>query len=104
MLGAVKLTINGDTNKYPYSWFGIGVDSRLLFLFPDSNWGKKVIIFGVVNSSLVHTDNKKKDAGLTQGLDSTTISAEAKYYINSLRSRRKFCLSLHYSGNNHFIC
>ena len=31
LLGPVELTINGDTNKYPCSWYGIGVDSRLLF-------------------------------------------------------------------------
>ena len=44
------------------------------------------------------------DVGLTQGLDSTTISAEGKYYINSSRSGRTICLSLHYSGNNSCIC
>ena len=30
------------------------------FLFPSFDWGKNVIIFGVDNSSSVHTDNKKK--------------------------------------------
>ena len=50
-------------------------------------WGKNIIIFGVGNSSSVHIDNKKKDTlalgeGLTQGLDDTTTTAEAKYFIN----------------------
>ena len=69
--------------------------------------GKTVIIFGVVMSSSVHIDNKKKDTlilgiGLTQGLDDTTLTAEAQYSIDFLRSNRKFCLSLHCNGSNSF--
>ena len=40
--------------------------------------------------------------GSTQGLDGKAITAKAKYYINFLRSGRKFCWSLHYNGNNSF--
>ena len=61
MLGAVKLTKSADPDKYSYSGYGIGFDSRSLFLFPNSNWGQNVVIFGVDNSSLIHIDNKKKD-------------------------------------------
>ena len=48
---------------------------------------KNVIISGVDMSSSVHIDNKKKDIlilgkGPTQGLDDTTITAEAQYSIN----------------------
>ena len=39
----------------------------------------------------------------TQGLDDTTITAEAKYPINFTRSRRRFVLSLHYNENNSFL-
>ena len=51
-------------------------------------------------TSSVHIDNKKKDIlilgiGPTQGLDDTTLSAEAQYSIKFSRSNRKFCLSLH---------
>ena len=58
-------------------------------------------------SSSVHTDNKNKDIliicnGPTQGLDDTTLAAEAEYSINFSRSNRKFCLSLHYNGSNSF--
>ena len=58
-------------------------------------------------SSSVHTDNKKKDIlilgiGPTQGLDDTTLAAEAKYSMNFLRTNRNFCLSLHFNGNNSF--
>ena len=69
---------------------------------------KNIIIFGVGMSSSVYTDNKKKDIlilgfGPTQGLDDTTLTAEAQYSINFSRTNRKFCLSLHYNGNNTFL-
>ena len=52
-------------------------------------------------SSSVHINNKEKDIlilgfGPTQGLDNTTLTAEAQYSINFSRSQRKFCLCLHY--------
>ena len=48
--------------------------------------GKNVIIFGVDMSTFVHVGNKGKDIlilgeGPTQGLDDTTLTAEAKYPI-----------------------
>ena len=44
-------------------------------------------------SSSVHINNKKKDTlilskGSTQGLDDTTLTAEAQYSINFSRSNR----------------
>ena len=47
-------------------------------------------------SSSVHTNNKNKNIlilgkGPTQGIDDTTITAEAEYSINLSRSNRKFC-------------
>ena len=105
LFGAVKSTKNADPDKYSYSGHGIGFDSRLLFSVTNFDWSKNVIIFGVDNSSSVHIDNKKKDVlvllkGPTQGLDETTITAEAEYSINFSRLQRKFCLSLHYYGSN----
>ena len=48
-------------------------------------------------------DNKNKDIlilgiGPTQGLDNTTLTAEAEYSINFSRSQRKFC-----TGSNSFF-
>ena len=59
-------------------------------------------------SSCVHTNNKNKDIlilgkGTKQRLTNTTLTAEAEYYINFLRSERKFCLSFHYNGSNIII-
>ena len=54
------------------------------------DWGKSAIIFWVDNSSEVNIDNKKNNIlvsgeGPTQGLDDTTITAEAEYSINFTR-------------------
>ena len=45
------------------------------------------VIFGVDMSSSLHVDNKNKDIlivgqGLTEGLDNTSLTAEAEYSIN----------------------
>ena len=59
-------------------------------------------------SSSVHVDNKGKDIlilgqGSTQGLDDTTLIAEAKYPINFTQSDRRFVLSLNYNGSHSFL-
>ena len=59
LFGAVKLTTNTDPDKYSYSGYGIGLDSRSLFSFPNLDWHKNDVIFGVDNSSSVHIDDKK---------------------------------------------
>ena len=107
MFEAVKLTKNADPGKCSYAGYGIEFDSRSLFWFPGFDWGKNVI-FGVDNSFSMHIDNNKKDIlvlgdGLTQRLDDTTITAEAKYSINFSKSQRKFCLSLHYNESSSFL-
>ena len=99
MCGAVKITKNDDSDKYSYSWYAIGFDSCSLLSIPNFNFGKNAIIFGVGMSSSVHIDNKYKNIivlgkGPTQGLDNTTLTAEAKYFLNFSRSQRKLCKSL----------
>ena len=59
-------------------------------------------------SSSVHLDNKGKDIlilgeGPTQGLDDTTVTAEAKYPINFTLSGKRFVLNLHCSRSNSFL-
>ena len=70
--------------------------------------GKNVIIFGADMSSSLHIDNKGKDILIlveeaTQGLDDTTLTAEAKYPINFTQSGERFVLCLHYDGSNSFL-
>ena len=81
--GSVKLTKNTDLDKYKYTGYGIRFDFRSEFLFTDGSYGKNVIIFGADMSSSVHVGNKGKDILIlgekpTQGLDDTTLTAEAK--------------------------
>ena len=69
---------------------------------------KNVACFGVANSSSVHADNRKADI-LFPGecpadeLGYAAITAEAKYSINVIKSRKKVCLSLHYNGSNSLL-
>ena len=65
-------------------------------------------MFGVDMSSSVHANNKNKVILIlgkeqTKGLDNTSLTAEAEYYINFSRSERNFCLGLHYNGSNIFL-
>ena len=58
-------------------------------------------------SSSAHIDNKKKDIlvlgkGPTQGLGHT-LTAEKTYSINFTGAQNKFCLSLHYNGENSYL-
>ena len=85
-LFVVKLTKNTDLDKYRYSGYGIGFDSCLEFSFTDGSFEKSFIIFGADMSSFVHIDNTGKDILILgerpiQGLDDTTLTAEAKYPI-----------------------
>ena len=69
---------------------------------------KDVIIFGGDMTSSVNIDDKNKDIlildeGLTQGLDDTTLTAEAKYPFNFTQPRKRFVLSLHYNGGSSFL-
>ena len=96
LFGFVKLTKNADPDKYKYAGYSIGFDSRSEFLFTDGNYGKNVIIFGADMSSWMHVDNKGKDIlvlveGPTQGLDDTTLTAEAEHPINFAQSGKYLC-------------
>ena len=74
----------------------------------DGSMGKNVFIFGADMSSSVHIDNKNKDISVlgewaTQGLNDTTLTAEALHPINFTQPNKRFVLSLHYNGSNSFF-
>ena len=107
LFSAVTLTKNADIDKYGYSGYGIGFDRRSSFSFPGGGFGQNVLIFGADMSSSAHIDNKKKDIlvlgkGPTQGLGHT-LTAEKTYSINFTGAQNKFCLSLHYNGENSYL-
>ena len=56
-------------------------------------------------SSSTHTNNKTRnilvlDRDFIQGIDGTTIHAGKMYSINFNETGARFCLSLHYNGDN----
>ena len=58
-------------------------------------------------SSSARIDNKKKDIlvlgkGPTQGLEHA-LTAEKMYSINFTVTKKKFCLNLHYNGENSYL-
>ena len=86
LFGAVKLTKNADPDKYVYSGYSIGFDSRSQFSWADENNGKNAIIFGVDNSYSVHIDNRNKNIlvlgkGSKKGLEGTVITADANILL-----------------------
>ena len=60
LFGTVVLTKNADIDKYGYSGYGIGFDSRGSFSFPGGGFGQNVLIFGVDMSFSSRIGNKKK--------------------------------------------
>ena len=69
---------------------------------------KNAIIFGADMSSSVLIDNKSKGIlilgkGPQQGLDGTTLTAEAIYPINFTQPNKRFVLTLQYNWSNCFL-
>ena len=52
--------LNVDPDKYLYSGYSTGFDTRIELSLPDSSVGKNVIVFKGDMSSSVHVDNKGK--------------------------------------------
>ena len=70
--------------------------------------GKKCHFYGADVSSSVNVDNENKDIlilgeGPKQGLDDTTLTADAKYLINFTQPNKRFVLSLQYNESNSFL-
>ena len=107
LFGAVKLTKNADSDKYKYSGYGIGFDSRGSFSHSSGGYGKNVIIFGADMSSSAHANNKRNILVLgkdfIQGMDNTRINAEKIYSTNFTVANKKICLSLHYNGDSSYL-
>ena len=93
LFGSVKLTKNTDFDKYGYSGYGIGFDTKGSFSI-GNDVGKNIIIFGVDMRSAWKIDNRKKDITIlgkwpTQGLEHT-LSADKLYSINFNKKIQNF--------------
>ena len=108
LFGAVELTKHDDIDKYNYSGYGIGFDSNEYFSHPSVGFGKNVITFGADMSSSVHANNKTRNIlvlgkNFIQGTGNKTIYAEQMYSTNFTVANKKFCLSLHYNGDDSYL-
>ena len=61
LLGSLKLTKNADSDKYKYTGYHIGFDSRLEFFIQMKTMEKNGIVFGADMGLSVHVDIKGKD-------------------------------------------
>ena len=108
LFGAVKLTENSDIDKYQYSGYRIGFDSKGTFSHSTGSFGQNAIIFGADMSSSTHATNKANNIlvlgkDFIHGINSTIIYTEKMYSINFSATGRKFCLSLHHNGDNSYL-
>ena len=72
------------------------------------NNGRNVLIFGVRENSLIHTNNKANNIYImgdlfVQGINDTTLYAEKMYSRNFTQPSTKFVLSLHYNGVSSYL-
>ena len=82
----MKLTKNGDPDKYRYSGCGFRFNTRSFYSI-NGELGKNATSFSRDKYLSVHTDNRKKDIlvickGTTDVLNNTTVTAEAKNSID----------------------
>ena len=75
----------------------------------DNKFARNVAIFSIDNSSSYHTDNRKNIfLVLGKGKDQLVVLIIAlvqqkKNNINFSKSNTKFCLSLHYNGDESYL-
>ena len=70
--------------------------------------GGNVLIFGVHENSVIHSNNKANNIyvmgdGTVQGINDATLYAEKTYATNFSTVNKKFVLSLHYNGDNSYL-
>ena len=95
-------------SKNAYKGYGICFDECGTFSKGNINNGKNVSIFGVDESSLVHTSNKANNIYVigdlfVQGINDTTLYAGKAYSQSFTGPNKKFVLSLHYNFSNSYL-
>ena len=109
LFGGVKITKNAtDTSKHKYEGYGICFDEGGMFSMGNINNGRNVLIFGVHENSVIHSNNKANNIfimgdGFVQGINDTTLYAEKIYSQNFTAVNKKFVLSLHFNGDDSYL-
>ena len=108
-LFGVKITKNAtDTSKHKYEGYGICFDEGGMFSMGNINNGRNVLIFGVHENSVIHSNNKANNIfimgdGFVQGINDMTLCAEKIYSQNFTAVNKKIVLSLHYNGDDSYL-
>ena len=103
LFGSIKITKNAtDTSKHKYEGYGICFDEGGMFSMGNINNGRNVLIFGVHENSVIHSNNKANNIfimadGIVQGINDTTLYAEKFYSQNFTTVNKKIVRSLHYN-------
>ena len=108
LFGAMEITKNADTSKYKYKGYGVCFDEGGMFSMGNINNGRNVLIFGVEESSLVHSNNTANNIyvmgdGIVQGINDTKLYVEKTYSQNFTQPSKTFVLSLHYNGDDSYL-
>ena len=101
LFGAMEITKNANTSKYKYKGYGICFEGSI-------NNERNILIFGVHEFSLLHSNNKANNIyvmgkGFVQGINDMTLYAEKVYSQNFTQPNKKFVLSLHYNDDNSYL-
>ena len=104
----MEITKNADTSKCKYKGYGICFDKGGTVSEGSISNGRNVLIFGVHESSLVHSNNKANNIYVmgkefVQGINDTTLYADKVYSQNFTQPSKKFVLSLHYNGDDSYL-
>ena len=89
LFGGVKITKNAtDTSKHKYEGYGICFDEGGMFNMGNINNGRKVLIFGVHENSVIHSNNKANNIfimgdGFVQGINIRLCTLK-KYIVKIL--------------------
>ena len=109
LFGGVKITKNAtDTSKHKNEGYGICFDESGMLSMGNIKNGRNVLIFGVHENSVIHSNNKANNIfimgyGFVQGINDTTLYAEKIYSQNFTAVNKKFVLSLHYNGDDSYL-
>ena len=104
LFGATIKVKNSDQEKYVFIGYRITFGDEDAWSF-GNEFVRNAIIFGVDKSSSSHSDNSKNSflvlgEGPTYAVNGNFGSQEKKLSINLTKTKKKLCLSLHYTDDN----
>ena len=104
----MEITKNSDTSKCAYKGYGVCFDEGGMFSEVPINKGRNILIFGVHENSVIHSNNKANNfyvmgKDFVQGINDTALYADKIYSQNFTQPSKKFVLILHYHRNDSYL-